>query len=148
MPKFYKVKPEFAARTIRYKVPDKRKKEGYRTEQVELVENELFYPKEYNKIISYNSLYSDAFQEVTDNQYNLYRLFGVLYSIKDAGCTIEEREEKIREAKILRTSLRTAYYKIKHIYPDEKLLAWLSIETLQECLNYYSSLVFEVIHND
>ncbi len=44
MPKFYKVKPEFGSHTIRYKVPDKRKKEGYRTEQVELVENELFYP--------------------------------------------------------------------------------------------------------
>lgn len=148
MPKFYKVKPEFALRTIAYKVPDKRKKGGYRTEQVELVENELFYPKEYNKIISYNSLYSDAFQEVSVNQYCLYRFFGVLHSISDAGYSIEEREEKIREAKILRTSLRSTYYKIKHIYPDEKLLAWLSIETLQECLNYYSSIVLEETCND
>ena len=85
MAKYYKVKPEFDGRVIRYLVPDGRKRNGYRQEEIELVGFELLSPKKYGQITRFNSNLYDVFEEVQVNIYSVYRSFGVLFHFNDIG---------------------------------------------------------------
>lgn len=137
MPLYYKVKPEFDGEIIMYYVSDKRKRTGWRFEEIELVGCELISPKTYEKIISNKPHYSDIFEEVRVNIYSVYRSFGVLFDIKDCGT---DWTEYISEKKKLTTQLRFYYQKARHKEADSRITRWLSIETLKEAINYYISL--------
>ena len=144
MPKYYKVKPEFDGRVIPYLVPDGRKRNGYRQEQIELVGFELLTPNKYAQITRFNTHLLDVFDEVKVNIYTVYRSFGVLFQFGDMDKICGEYWTNRKQ---LQEKFRMIYFNVYHKYPFYKILNWLSIETLEFAISYYESLQ-EVKSND
>jgi len=136
MPKFYKVKPEFDGRIIRYLVPDGRKRAGYRKEEIELVGFELLKPKKYHQITRFNPNLYDVFDEVQVNIYTVYRSFGVIFSFNDMGKICGEYCTKRRQ---LEAKFNLVYFSATHSYPTSKITAWFSIEMFEFAIKYYDS---------
>ena len=116
MSKYYKVKPEFDGRVIRYLVPDGRKTNGYRQEENELVGFELLSPKKYEQITRFNPNLYDVFEEVHVNIYSVYRLFGVLFNFDDMDKICGEYWAKRRQ---LEAKFNLIYFAATHSYPTQ-----------------------------
>ena len=136
MPKFYKVKPEFDGRVIRYLVSDGRKRNGYRQEEIELVGFELLKPNKYRQITRFMPNLYDVFDEVQVNIYTVYRSYGVLFHFNDIGKSCDEYWTMRRQ---LEAKFIHAYFLVTHCYPTHKITSWLSIETLEFAIKYYDS---------
>lgn len=144
MPKYYKVKPEFDGRVIPYLVPDGRKRNGYRKEEIELIGYELLTPQKYKQIVRYKPHIVDAFDEVKVNIYTVYRSFGALFQYGDSDKICGEYWTKRKQLQAMFTLI---YFKVRHEYPMSGLIAWFSIEMLEFAISYYESLL-EVNRND
>lgn len=137
MPKYYKVKPEFDGRVIHYLVPDGRKRNGYRQDEIELVGFELLSPKKYGQITRFKTNLYDVFEEVQVNIYSVYRSFGVLFHFNDMDKICDEYWTKRRQ---LEAKFNLVYFAATHSYPTYKITEWLSIETLEFAIKYYTTL--------
>lgn len=138
MPKYYKVKPEFDGRVIRYLVPDGRKRNGYRQEEIELVGFELLSPKKYEQITRFKPNLYDVFEEVHVNIYSVYRSFGVLFHFNDMDEICGEYWSMRLQ---LQAKFNLIYYAATYSYPTQKITDWLSIETLEFAIKYYESKI-------
>lgn len=136
MPKFFKVKPEFDGRTFTYFVPDGRKKEGYRTEWIELVGNELLTPKKWEQFTRYFPERLDIFEEVKVNCYNVYRAWGVLFEIGEAS---EPCSNAIMHRRKLVPQFNVIYSAVCRKQAPSKIVDLMSIETLEFAVEYYNS---------
>lgn len=148
MPKYYKVKPEFDGRVIRYLVPDGRKRMGYRKEEIELVGFELLTPKKYQQITCFKPNLYDVFEEVKVNIYTVYRSFGVLFYINDMDKICGEYWTLRKQ---LQAKLNLIYFCATNTILSRKTADWLSIETLEFAIKYYGSKISdrkEEITND
>jgi len=135
MAKYYKVKPEFDGRVLTYFVPDGRKKNGFRTENIELVGMELLPPKKWKQITGCYPESLDMFDEAKVNIYNVYRSFGVLFNINDEQIICGEYITLWKQA---RKEFNLYYFLYTGKNPDSKYVNAMSIETLQFGVNYYS----------
>lgn len=138
MPKYYKVKPEFDGRVIKYLVPDGRKRTGYRQEEIELIGYELLSPKKYAQIVRYKPYIVDAFDEVQVNIYTVYRSFGALFQFGDSDKICGEFWTKRKKLQVQFTLL---YFKVRKECPSSTLLSWFSIEMLEFAIKYYTTLM-------
>ena len=136
MPKYYKVKPEFDGRVIRYLVPDGRKRNGYRQEEIELIGCELLPPKKYAQIVHFKPHILDAFDEVKVNIYTVYRSFGALFKFGDSDIICGEYWTK---RNILASKFEAIYLSVRHKCASKTFVHWLSIETLEFAINYYEN---------
>lgn len=139
MPKYYKVKPEFDGRVIRYLVPDGRKRGGFRQEEIELIGCELLPPKKYVQIVHFKPYILDAFDEVKVNIYTVYRSFGALFKFGDSDIICGEYWTK---RNILASKFKAIYKSVGHKCGSltfETIVNWLSIETLEFAINYYEN---------
>lgn len=136
MPKFFKVKPEFDGRTFTYFVPDGRKKDGYRTDFIELVGNELLPPKKWEQITRNFPERLDIFQEVKVNRYNVFRAWGVLFELGEAS---EPCAEAIMRRRQLVPQFTVIYSAVSRKQAPSKIVNLMSIETLEFAIEYYTS---------
>lgn len=136
MAKYYKVKPKFDGRVIRYLVPDGRKRDGYRQEEIELKGCELLPPEKYSQIVRFYPYILDAFDEVKVNIYTVYRSFGALFEFGDLDIICDEYWTK---RKILASKFEAIYLAVRHVYPLKAIVQWLSIETLEFAIKYYEN---------
>lgn len=140
MPKYYKVKPEFDGRVLTYLVPDGRKKNGFRTENIELVGMELLPPKKWKQITNGFPERFDMFEEVKVNPYMIYRSFGVLFKFNDDEIICAEY---ITIWKHARDEFNMYYTLFKGKKPDAKYVDTMSIETLQFGVNCYCEKIWQ-----
>jgi len=136
MSKFFKVKPEFDGLSLRYLVPDGRKKGGFRTEYIDLVGNELLPPKKWKQITNYYPERLDICEEVKVNPYDIYRSFGVLFCIGEAS---EYCGDSISLWRHLKAQFSVIYSAVTRRMPDSKFTNLMSIETLQFAIKYYNA---------
>lgn len=136
MPKYYKVKPEFDGRVIRYLVPDGRKRNGYRQEEIELIGCELLPPQKYAQIARFKPYILDAFDEVKVNIYDVYRSFGALFGIGHSDIICGEYWTK---RNLLALKFEGIYFSVRNEYAMQKIIQWMSIETLEFAINYYEN---------
>lgn len=136
MPKFFKVKPEFDGRTFTYFVPDGRKKEGYRTEFIELVGNELLPPKKWENATRNFPERLDIFEEVKVNRYNVYRAWGVLFELGEAS---EYCGDAIMHRRQLVPQFNVIYSAVTRKQAPSKIVNLMSIESLEFAIEYYNS---------
>lgn len=136
MAKYYKVKPEFDGRVLTYIVPDGRKKNGFRTENIELVGMELLPPKKWKQITHGFPERFDMFDEVKVNIYMVYRSFGVLFNINDEQVICGEYIMIWRQK---RDEFNLYYSIFNGKKPDSKYVNTMSIETLEFAIEYYNS---------
>lgn len=136
MSKYFKVKPEFDGRNLVYLVPDGRKKGGFRTEYIELVGNELLPPKKWQQITRYYPERLDICEEVKVNPYNIFRSFGVLFTLGEAS---EYCGDSVSLWKHLKAQFSVIYTSVTRKTPDSTLTSLMSIETLQFAIKYYNS---------
>lgn len=136
MPKFFKVKPEFDGRTFTYFVPDGRKKEGYRTDFIELAGNELLPPKKWEQVTRNFPERLDMFEEVKISRYSVYRAWGVLFELGEAseycGDAILRRRQLVPQFTII-------YFAVSRKQAPSKIVNLMSIETLEFAIDYYNS---------
>lgn len=135
MSKYFKVKPEFDGRSLIYLVPDGRKKGGFRTEYIDLVGNELLPPKKWQQITCYPERL-DICEEVKVNPYNIFRSFGVLFTLGEAS---EYCGDSVSLWKHLKAQFSVIYTAVTRKTPDSTLTSLMSIETLQFAIKYYNS---------
>lgn len=142
MPKFFKVKPEFDGRVLTYFVPDGRKKNGFRSETIELVGMELLPPKKWKQITKCYPELFDMFDEVKVNQYMVYRSFGVLFKINDEEIICGEYISIWKQA---RDEFNLYYTLYNGKRPDSKYVNAMSIETLQFGVDYYCEKMWQKV---
>lgn len=146
MPKFYQVKPEFDQQKISIKIPDKRHKNGYRIEFFHLVGGELIDEKIHTLILEQYKYKSDFFIERELSKKQVGCFFGCgfaddyVYDPSFIDYAVKFHNKLAKEAFDIYKS-----YKLK---TQEKsnpdwitflILISLSIETLQEVINYYKT---------
>lgn len=136
MPKFFKVKPEFDGRTFTYFVPDGRKKEGYRTEFIELVGNEVLPPKKWEQVTRNFPERLDMFEEVKISRYSVYRAWGVLFELGEAS---EYCGDAIIRRRQLVPQFTMIYSAVSRKQASSKIVDLMSIETLEFAIEYYNS---------
>lgn len=136
MAKYYKVKPEFDGRVLSYLVHDGRKKAGFRMERIELVGNELLPPKKWKQITCYYPERLDICEEVKVNPYNIFRAFGVLFSLGEAS---EYCGDSVSLWRRLKSQLSVVYTKVTGKPLKYEIVNLMSIESLQFAIKYYNS---------
>lgn len=134
MPKFFKVKPEFDGLTFTYFVPDGRKREGHRTDFIELVGNELLPPKKWEQVTRNFPERLDMFEEVKVKRYSVYRAWGVLFELGKAS---EPCADAIMLHRQLLSQFIAIYFAVSRKQVPPKIGNLMSIETLQFGVEYY-----------